>query len=158
MSSLGILSSGATFNKKKISKELNINLNNLNTSKSKESIKTVDYVPHELDILNSENHQKPKHTKSEDEKKVGEATAMNPQERFEPTEEDLPFEDNKQVKEYRKENQIRVWGKDVPNPFKTFRMMMNRYDFRQSLESSMIKNRFLVPTQIQKQAIPISLD
>ncbi|PVU88229.1 hypothetical protein BB561_005964 [Smittium simulii] len=158
MSLLSILGMGANFNKKTLGKNIGLNESQRKPEKIFTEPKILDYVPHELDILSSFNQNETSQNNSEsvDSAKIKNVDyeSLN----FELSENDTPFETEQQVNEYRKKNQIRVFGSDIPNPFKTFYMMKTRYEYKNYLEKNMIRFGFLEPTPIQKQAIPISLD
>ncbi|PVU99524.1 hypothetical protein BB559_000623 [Furculomyces boomerangus] len=157
MDMMKILGMGASFDKRKFGKDMEL-FKNKSTNAMDAGSGIVDSVPLELDLLNSsnqyDNEQKSKSVKSKEVDKNVEESNL----KFEESVDDLPFENEEQVKDYRKKYQIRSWGTDIPNPFKTFRTMKNRYMFKDYIEKNMVKNGFVDPTPIQKQAIPVSID
>ncbi|OLY80212.1 ATP-dependent RNA helicase ROK1 [Smittium mucronatum] len=155
MDMIKLLGMGANFNRKDFGHDINL-FEKKKTKDSKLSIVAEDEIPEEIDILNTKNQQNNtgKNPNSQEETSKNKDTASE----FPLSPDDAPFENDSQVDVFRKSNSIRVWGTDVPNPFRTFRMMQNRYSFGKYLEKNMSKNGFTVPTPIQQQAVPISID
>jgi ATP-dependent RNA helicase DDX52/ROK1 len=62
-----------------------------------------------------------------------------------------------EANQWRKKNHIKVYGTDVPHPFKTFEELANRYSFKSYLRKNLTNSGFDAPTPIQMQSIPIML-
>ncbi|KAJ3260172.1 DEAD (Asp-Glu-Ala-Asp) box polypeptide 52 [Boothiomyces macroporosus] len=58
--------------------------------------------------------------------------------------------------EWRKKNNIKVYGTDVPHPFKTFEELGERFQFKNYLQKN-IASCYETPTPIQMQSLPIIL-
>ncbi|CAJ0824040.1 13806_t:CDS:2, partial [Entrophospora sp. SA101] len=69
-------------------------------------------------------------------------------------EEPITFDN---VKEFRKRHRIRVYGTDIPNPFRKFESLEKKYEFQSYICRNLEKTNFKQPTPIQMQAIPILL-
>jgi superfamily II DNA or RNA helicase len=57
----------------------------------------------------------------------------------------------------RKNNQIRVYGDDIPFPFSSFTQLMDRFKMKRFLRIAIDEAMYVKPTPIQMQAIPIML-
>ncbi|KAJ3286155.1 RNA-dependent ATPase rok1 [Borealophlyctis nickersoniae] len=57
----------------------------------------------------------------------------------------------------RKENRIRVYGTDVPHPFRNFKELASRFKLRPYLQRNLDDAGYTDPTPIQMQTIPIML-
>ncbi|OMJ21406.1 ATP-dependent RNA helicase ROK1 [Smittium culicis] len=156
MDTIRMLSMGANFNSKEFKHDIDLFKKKKDSSKNL-SIVADDIIPEEIDLLNSKN-QKNVASKDKNKLKNDDSDIGNTIKSFPNSENDLPFEDTQQVDAFRKENKIRIWGTDTPNPFRTFKMMQNRYSFGSYLEKNMVKCGFITPTPIQQQAVPISID
>ncbi|KAI9208868.1 P-loop containing nucleoside triphosphate hydrolase protein [Polychytrium aggregatum] len=60
-----------------------------------------------------------------------------------------------EVNAFRKEHKIKVYGSDVPTPFRTFKELSVRFKFRRYLQQNLEDGQYNAPTPIQMQAIPI---
>ncbi|KAJ3324225.1 DEAD (Asp-Glu-Ala-Asp) box polypeptide 52 [Boothiomyces sp. JEL0866] len=58
--------------------------------------------------------------------------------------------------EWRKKNNIKVYGTDVPHPFKSFEELGERFQLKNYLQKN-IANSYETPTPIQMQSLPIIL-
>jgi ATP-dependent RNA helicase DDX52/ROK1 len=101
----------------------------------------------ELDLFGDE--KKPKKAKTEEgrgDKKSVELT--------ETVEQIVSIEE---ANKWRKKNSIKVYGTDVPHPFKSFHELAVRYSFQHYLQKNLTNLGFGTPTPIQMQSIPIML-
>ncbi|KAJ1919011.1 RNA-dependent ATPase rok1 [Mycoemilia scoparia] len=73
------------------------------------------------------------------------------------SQDNVPFKDENEVNVFRKEKKIRIWGQDLPWPFKTFDMLFEQYGFQRYIQKNLKECGFSVPTPIQMQAIPVSV-
>jgi ATP-dependent RNA helicase DDX52/ROK1 len=62
-----------------------------------------------------------------------------------------------EANQWRKQNHIKVYGSDVPHPFKTFEELANRYSLKSYLRKNVTALGFDTPSPIQMQSIPIML-
>ncbi|RUS22252.1 putative ROK1-ATP-dependent RNA helicase [Endogone sp. FLAS-F59071] len=67
------------------------------------------------------------------------------------------FQNQEAVYAFRKSHRIRVYGTDVPNPFRTFDDLASRYELRPYLRRNLTEAGYDKPTSIQMQAVPIIL-
>ncbi|RUS23508.1 P-loop containing nucleoside triphosphate hydrolase protein, partial [Jimgerdemannia flammicorona] len=67
------------------------------------------------------------------------------------------FQTQEEVHAFRKQQRIRVYGTDVPNPFRTFDDLASRYEIRAYLRQNLTNAGYDMPTPIQMQAVPIIL-
>jgi len=58
---------------------------------------------------------------------------------------------------FRKENQIHVYGSDIPDPIKEFNDLNRRFNVSKQIMNNVTTNSYTSPTPIQMQAIPIML-
>ncbi|KAG0253002.1 RNA-dependent ATPase rok1 [Mortierella polycephala] len=72
-------------------------------------------------------------------------------------EESLGFENQEQLSLFRSHLKIRVYGTDIPNPFKSFEGLAKQYQLEPYLQRNILASGFKRPTPIQMQAIPIIL-
>ncbi|GAB5591053.1 RNA-dependent ATPase rok1 [Umbelopsis nana] len=71
-------------------------------------------------------------------------------------EEEELFTSQEEVAEFRKQNRIRVYGDDVPNPFRKFADLSTPYyNLRPYIRRNLKESGFEDPTPIQMQSIPI---
>ncbi|KAL0085174.1 P-loop containing nucleoside triphosphate hydrolase protein [Phycomyces blakesleeanus] len=62
------------------------------------------------------------------------------------------------AKAFRKESQIRVYGSDVPNPFRTFEDLASPpYNLNPTIYRNLMQSEYKTPTAIQMQSVPIML-
>ncbi|KAH6561036.1 hypothetical protein BASA60_000120 [Batrachochytrium salamandrivorans] len=61
------------------------------------------------------------------------------------------------AKSWRKKNNIKVFGTDVPYPFQSFTNLCDRFKLKSYLKRNLLESDYLKPTPIQMQAIPIML-
>ncbi|KAG0316283.1 DEAD (Asp-Glu-Ala-Asp) box polypeptide 52 [Dissophora globulifera] len=67
------------------------------------------------------------------------------------------FEDKEQLALFRNLLKIRVYGTDIPNPFRSFEGLAKQYQLDPYLQRNILASGFKKPTPIQMQAIPIVL-
>lgn len=69
------------------------------------------------------------------------------------------FNSVEEAKEFRKEHRIKVYGTDVPNPFRTFEDLASpAYNLNPTLYRNLINMKYKTPTPVQMQSIPIMLN
>ncbi|KAI7831411.1 P-loop containing nucleoside triphosphate hydrolase protein [Gamsiella multidivaricata] len=71
--------------------------------------------------------------------------------------ESIGFEDKEQLALFRSHLKIRVYGTDIPNPFRSFDGMAKQYQLDPYLQRNILSSGFKQPTPIQMQAIPVFL-
>ncbi|KAF9205581.1 RNA-dependent ATPase rok1 [Podila verticillata] len=81
----------------------------------------------------------------------------NDDEEEEEQEEAVGFESKEQLALFRSHLKIRVYGTDIPNPFKSFDGLAKQYQLEQYLQRNIAASGFKKPTPIQMQAIPVIL-
>lgn len=81
----------------------------------------------------------------------------NDDEEEEEQEEAVGFESKEQLALFRSHLKIRVYGTDIPNPFKSFDGLAKQYQLEQYLQRNITASGFKKPTPIQMQAIPVIL-
>ncbi|KAF9436477.1 RNA-dependent ATPase rok1 [Entomortierella beljakovae] len=79
------------------------------------------------------------------------------EEESEEEDESINFEDKEQLAHYRSHMKIRVYGTDIPNPFRTFEGLGEQYQVEPYLQRNILASGFKKPTPIQMQAIPVIL-
>lgn len=68
------------------------------------------------------------------------------------------FNNVEEAKEFRKQNKIKVYGTDVPNPFRTFEDLASpAYNLSPVLYNNLMTVKYKTPTPVQMQSIPIML-
>ncbi|KAL9547578.1 hypothetical protein MBANPS3_006104 [Mucor bainieri] len=68
------------------------------------------------------------------------------------------FDTVEEAKEFRKQHKIKVYGTDVPNPFRTFEDLASpAYNLDPVLYSNLMTAKYTTPTPVQMQSIPIML-
>lgn len=68
------------------------------------------------------------------------------------------FDDVEEANKFRKQNRIKVYGTDVPNPFRTFEDLASpAYDLNPILYNNLTTLKYTTPTPVQMQSIPIML-
>ncbi|KAI7901848.1 P-loop containing nucleoside triphosphate hydrolase protein [Cokeromyces recurvatus] len=68
------------------------------------------------------------------------------------------FSTVKEAKEFRKQQRIKVYGTDTPNPFRTFEDLASpAYNLNPILYNNLMNAKYLTPTPVQMQSIPIML-
>ncbi|KAF9931812.1 RNA-dependent ATPase rok1 [Linnemannia zychae] len=72
-------------------------------------------------------------------------------------EESIGFESAEQLSLFRSHLKIRVYGTDIPNPFRSFSGLAKQYQLEHYLERNILASGFKKPTPIQMQAIPVIL-
>jgi len=72
-------------------------------------------------------------------------------------EEDETFENKEQLSLFRSHLKIKVYGTDIPNPFKSFDGLAKQYQLDHYLQRNILGSGFKKPTPIQMQAIPVIL-
>lgn len=96
------------------------------------------------------NKFKPKKEEKQPEKEEQELDFFNENEKLK------VLETIQDANEWRKQNNIKVYGTDVPHPFKDFNELASRFQFKNYLKNN-IEKSFQNPTPIQMQSIPIIL-
>ncbi|KAF9586763.1 RNA-dependent ATPase rok1 [Lunasporangiospora selenospora] len=72
-------------------------------------------------------------------------------------EEPTGFANTEQLAVFRNHMKIRVYGTDVPNPFRSFEGLAKQYQLEPYLQHNILEAGFKKPTPIQMQAIPVVL-
>ncbi|KAF9897032.1 DEAD (Asp-Glu-Ala-Asp) box polypeptide 52 [Lobosporangium transversale] len=72
-------------------------------------------------------------------------------------EESTEFKDKEQLSLFRNHLKIRVYGTDIPNPFRSFDELAKQYQVEPYLQRNILASGFKKPTPIQMQAIPVIL-
>ncbi|KAF9420381.1 RNA-dependent ATPase rok1 [Podila epigama] len=72
-------------------------------------------------------------------------------------EESIGFESKEQLALFRSHLKIKVYGTDIPNPFKSFEGLAKQYQLESYLQRNILASGFKKPTPIQMQAIPVIL-
>ena len=68
------------------------------------------------------------------------------------------FDTVEEAKEFRKQHKIKVYGTDVPNPFRTFEDLASpAYSLDPILYNNLMTAKYTTPTPVQMQSIPIML-
>ncbi|EIE79563.1 hypothetical protein G6F46_010911 [Rhizopus delemar] len=68
------------------------------------------------------------------------------------------FKTVEEAKEFRKQNKIKIYGTDVPNPFRTFEDLASpAYNLEPKLYKNLMNVKYTTPTPVQMQSIPIML-
>lgn len=69
------------------------------------------------------------------------------------------FDCVEEAKEFRKQHKIKIYGTDVPNPFRTFEDLASpAYNLNPILYNNLMKVKYKTPTPVQMQSIPIMLN
>ncbi|KAF8929395.1 RNA-dependent ATPase rok1 [Dissophora ornata] len=71
--------------------------------------------------------------------------------------EAIGFEDTEQLALFRNHLKIKVYGTDIPNPFRSFEGLGKQYQLEPYLQRNILASGFKKPTPIQMQAIPVIL-
>ncbi|KAG9323750.1 hypothetical protein KVV02_007745 [Mortierella alpina] len=72
-------------------------------------------------------------------------------------EDSIGFESQEQLSLFRSHLKIKVYGTDIPNPFKSFEGLAKQYQLEPYLQRNILGSGFKKPTPIQMQAIPVIL-
>ncbi|KAF9160773.1 RNA-dependent ATPase rok1 [Actinomortierella ambigua] len=72
-------------------------------------------------------------------------------------EDDIGFASKEELEFFRSQLKIRVYGTDIPNPFKSFEGLGKQYQLASYLQHNITEAGFKKPTPIQMQAIPVIL-
>ncbi|KAI8887274.1 P-loop containing nucleoside triphosphate hydrolase protein [Backusella circina FSU 941] len=68
------------------------------------------------------------------------------------------FNSVQEANEFRKEHKIKIYGTDVPNPFRTFEDLASpAYQLEPTLYTNLMNVKYKTPTAVQMQSIPIML-
>lgn len=68
------------------------------------------------------------------------------------------FDTVEEAKDFRKQHRIKVYGTDVPNPFRTFEDLASpAYNLSATLYKNLMTAKYNTPTPVQMQSIPIML-
>ncbi|KAF9998885.1 RNA-dependent ATPase rok1 [Entomortierella chlamydospora] len=79
------------------------------------------------------------------------------EENEEEEEESIGFADKEQLALFRNHLKIKVYGTDIPNPFRSFEGLGKQYQVEPYLQRNILASGFKKPTPIQMQAIPVIL-
>ncbi|KAF9376154.1 DEAD (Asp-Glu-Ala-Asp) box polypeptide 52, partial [Mortierella sp. AD011] len=79
------------------------------------------------------------------------------EEEEEEEEESIGFADKEQLALFRNHLKIKVYGTDIPNPFRSFEGLGKQYQVEPYLQRNILASGFKKPTPIQMQAIPVIL-
>ncbi|KAI1320804.1 RNA-dependent ATPase rok1 [Mortierella claussenii] len=71
--------------------------------------------------------------------------------------ESTGFQDKEQLALFRNHLKIKVYGTDIPNPFRSFDGLAQQYEVDPYLQRNILASGFKKPTPIQMQAIPVVL-
>jgi ATP-dependent RNA helicase DDX52/ROK1 len=105
-------------------------------------------------VGNKKNASGPKNSKSKKERIVNGGNNEQSEEEDEEAEE--IFQNQEEAQEFRKQHRIRIYGDDVPNPFRKFANLSTPYyNIRPYIRRNLKENGFDEPTPIQMQSIPI---
>lgn len=105
----------------------------------------VSKTPKEEDDSESEEEEETEEIKSEKPKKTTTKTTI--------------FNTMEEAKEFRKQHKIKVYGTDVPNPFRTFEDLASpAYNLNPILYRNLMNIKYKTPTPVQMQSIPIMLN
>ncbi|KAI8137188.1 P-loop containing nucleoside triphosphate hydrolase protein [Fennellomyces sp. T-0311] len=146
-----LLGGGARFDKKRFQHDIQLFEGPEKNDKSLKNTAATDakkrsQLLSEIDILNDT----PKPTKIEkiDQEQDQEETIVD---------EGEPIETLEQANEFRKSKRIRVYGTDIPNPFRTFQDLTTHHGLKPQLYKNIKQSKYASPTPIQMQSIPIFL-
>jgi len=67
------------------------------------------------------------------------------------------FESKEQLALFRSHLKIKVYGTDIPNPFRSFEGLVKQYQLDPYLQRNILASGFKKPTPIQMQAVPVVL-
>ncbi|CAG8568077.1 1592_t:CDS:10, partial [Ambispora leptoticha] len=67
------------------------------------------------------------------------------------------FKNQEEVQIFRKKHRIRVYGTDIPYPFRSFQDLVTQYEIKLYLQKNLQNAGYSQPTPIQIQSIPVSL-
>ncbi|KAG9295363.1 hypothetical protein G9A89_013392 [Geosiphon pyriformis] len=67
------------------------------------------------------------------------------------------FKNQEEVHTFRKRYRIRVYGTDIPNPFRTFEDLATQFELLPYLQKNLENAGYKQPTPIQMQSVPVSL-
>ncbi|KAL2914623.1 RNA-dependent ATPase rok1 [Polyrhizophydium stewartii] len=145
------LGAGAKFNKSKYSRDFEVFRNAKDQSPLPDPL-SADVVP-ELNFFKDPTAETPKPSKTGDgDDAAGKATPKE----FENAELE-PLKTESDANAWRKQNNIKVYGTDVPFPFQSFSELCNRFSLRSYLRRNLLESDYVKPTPIQMQAMPIML-
>ncbi|KAH6573220.1 hypothetical protein BASA62_003067 [Batrachochytrium salamandrivorans] len=144
------IGAGAKFNKARFSQDFQV----FKSTKAQAKLpdQQAEDVTPELDFFNS----LPNSSRESTQKEALAANAKIAAKDFENS--DLAIIDSEEMaKSWRKKNNIKVFGTDVPYPFQSFTNLCDRFKLKSYLKRNLLESDYLKPTPIQMQAIPIML-
>ncbi|KAI7891332.1 P-loop containing nucleoside triphosphate hydrolase protein [Mucor mucedo] len=95
-------------------------------------------------------------SESEDEELVEKTEIVKPKKNSAKT---TIFNSVEEAKEFRKQHKIKVYGTDVPNPFRTFEDLASpAYNLNPVLYRNLMNMKYNTPTPVQMQSIPIMMN
>ena len=100
--------------------------------------------------------QKKGNDKEDRRKPIDSTTNINPTTISEPIQVDC-ISTNEQASIWRKEHQIKVYGTDIPYPFRTFDELCSKFNLKPFLRKNLAASKYSDPTPIQMQAVPCVL-
>ncbi|KAI8071268.1 P-loop containing nucleoside triphosphate hydrolase protein [Gongronella butleri] len=154
-----LLGSGATFNKKKFHQDVAL-FENAKTDKADVTKDTQarDELLNELDFFKTTHtvvDNKKAKKKDKQEKKPAKDLADQGMEALANADEEYVSQDSSVV---RKQQRIRVYGTDIPDPFERFHeLAAPPFSLNSTLIANLNSSKYATPTPIQMQAIPIVL-
>ncbi|KAF9107556.1 RNA-dependent ATPase rok1 [Mortierella sp. AM989] len=92
-----------------------------------------------------------------DESEEDDESGSDEDEEEEEEDEAVGFEDQEQLSLFRNHLKIKVYGTDIPNPFRSFEGLGKQYQLEPYLQRNILGSGFKKPTPIQMQAIPVIL-
>ncbi|KAK9766840.1 RNA-dependent ATPase rok1 [Basidiobolus ranarum] len=145
------LGAGARFNKKRFSEDVALfEKPTPSLTEKNNTTNNVDELPHELDFFNNYSAKS---------KKVEKKGSKEKSEQIDEVEEEEigPFESLEEAAQFRKTFKIKVYGDDIPNPFRSFPDLFKQHGLRPFLKKNLEQAGFKKPTPIQMQSVPIML-
>ncbi|KAG0042382.1 RNA-dependent ATPase rok1 [Gryganskiella cystojenkinii] len=124
---------------------------------SAKKAKTESSSDDEEDGGESSGEDKTHEGESEGEDESGSDESDDESDEEEEEEEDESFDNKEQLALFRNHLKIKVYGTDIPNPFKSFDGLANQYQLDPYLQRNILGSGFKKPTPIQMQAIPVIL-
>ncbi|KAH8556893.1 P-loop containing nucleoside triphosphate hydrolase protein [Umbelopsis sp. PMI_123] len=127
--------------------------------RQKSLLNEIDFFKNTHTIVG--NNKKKTETKNSKAKKIRKEVGKEDDEQQHISEDDEDEEENifknqEEVAQFRKQNRIRVYGDDIPNPFRKFADLSTPYyNIRSYIRRNLNENGFEEPTPIQMQSIPI---
>ncbi|KAL1923657.1 uncharacterized protein VTP21DRAFT_8637 [Calcarisporiella thermophila] len=165
MDAFRLLCSGARFDRKRFRNEIDLFQPEITQKEDSENTDeaTQANLLQEIDFFKStKTSSKPTEKTKKDRKRKTEKIAGNQETEQEDTIPDLhdrgsTFKNQDEVIAFRKENRIKIYGNDVPNPLRTFDDLTYQYELLPYLNRNLKNAGYDMPTPIQMQSIPIIL-